>query len=49
MGEAPSDAEVRMACDCGDELTFSRTEDRVRCPCGRHYAVTITRISAPEQ
>lgn len=35
-----------IACDCGNEVSFSENNGRVECDCGRRYAVTITKLSS---
>lgn len=39
-----SDRPVTIRCDCGAELTGSRSMPRLTCECGAVYAVTVTRL-----
>ena len=35
-----------IACECGNEVSFSENNGRVECDCGRRYVVTVTQISS---
>lgn len=38
------EANGRIHCGCGSELSFSAADSRPRCECGALYAVTVTRL-----
>ncbi|QLD89948.1 hypothetical protein HWV07_13275 [Natronomonas salina] len=38
------EANGRIQCGCGSELSFSAADSRPRCECGALYAVTVTQL-----
>lgn len=48
-GVAGGGSIVNMECECGERLSFDRSEERVTCECGAMYAVMITQLTGPSQ
>ena len=40
--ETPNERAIQIQCDCGNWLNAETEVNRVRCECGRQFAVTVT-------